>query len=411
MRMTNRLVFSSALGLTLLGCGPDATPEPTTPPSLTGDPSAGGTGLPSVRVAPVVITGYSATELAAEFERARSLLLVDRYAEAAVVFDRLRLLGKGRELGAPSVYNAGLSYEGLGDLARALERYRELWSEYPTSTVTVGGLVRLSRLLGYLEQWTELGLTARRLLDREQDLSVMDRIEALGAEALGLVELGQVAEAEPLVVKGLALVEAHRFGEAGSPPVQLAQLSFAHGEIRRLRSEQIHLVPVPPNFTEVLEQRCQGLLEAQSAYTEAMRSRDAHWSAMSGYRVGQLYQQLHTEAMQIPAPSTATTPRSKQLFEGAMRLRYRILLEKGLKMMDATVRLGERTGEASPWVARARQAKSELERAIADEKAALALLPFTEAQLQAALDELKARAKPDTSKTTGAAPRGTGAEH
>jgi cell division protein FtsB len=173
--------------------------------------------------------------------------------------------------------------------------------------------------------------------------------------------------------------------------MQLAQVSFAQGEVLRMRSEQVRLVPVPPNFGEVLEARCQGLLNAQSAYTEAMRSRDAHWSAMSGFRVGQLYQQLHTEAMQIPAPATANTQRSKQLFEGAMRLRYRILLEKGLKMMDATVRLGERTGEASTWIARAREAQHELGRALEDEKAALALLPCTEQELAAALDKLKER--------------------
>jgi hypothetical protein len=170
-------------------------------------------------------------------------------------------------------------------------------------------------------------------------------------------------------------------------------VAFAHGEITRLRSEQIHLVPVPPNFADVLERRCQGLLDAQRAYTEAMRARDAHWSAMSGYRVGQLYQQLHKEAMQIPPPENAATLRQKQLFEAAMRLRYRILLEKGLKMMSSTVRMGERTGEASFWIARARQAEQDLERALADEKAALAKMPYREEEIRAALDKLRQQAK------------------
>jgi tetratricopeptide (TPR) repeat protein len=377
-----------ALALLGTGCASDPTPEPATPAAAT-------SSLQAIRVEPIVITGPSPSELAAEFERARSWLLVDRFAEAARAFDRLRLLAKDQELAPASLY-----YEGLGDLARALERYRELARQYPQAGVTVGALVRQSRLLGYLEQWTELTATAQTLLERDAALSVMDRIEALGARALGLVELGRVAEAEPFVVKGLALVEAHRFGEGGTPPVQLAQLSFAHGEIRRLRSEQIRLVPVPPTFADVLERRCEGLLEAQRAYTEAMRSRDAHWSAMSGYRVGQLYQQLHIEAMQIPPPRTATTARTKQLFEGAMRLRYRILIEKGLKMMDATVRLGERTGETSPWVTRAREAKGELQRALADEQASLALLPFTEKELRAGLDELQERAKAEAAKGT-----------
>ena len=123
---------------------------------------------------------------------------------------------------------------------------------------------------------------------------------------------------------------------------------------------------------------------------------------MSGFRVGQLYQQLHREAMEIPAPKQATTLRQKQLFEAAMRLRYRILLEKGLRMMDGTVRLGGRTGESSFWVTRARDAKRQLEQALEDEKAALAKMPFTEEVMQQALDKLRGKVR--ANKATAPSP-------
>ncbi len=223
----------------------------------------------------------------------------------------------------------------------------------------------------------------------------MNLIEGHGAKALALVEQGKVDAARVALSKAQALIDKHGFGRAGAPPVQLAQVAFADGEIRRIDSERIHLTPVPPNFIEVLEARCQGLLDAQSAYTEAMRSRDSHWSAMSGYRVGQLYQQLHREAMQIPPPKGASLEQH-QLFEAAMRLRYRILLEKGLKMVAGTVRIGERTGEDSFWITRAREAKRVLEQALVDEKAALERTPYTEEEIRAALEKLKGRkpAKP-----------------
>jgi hypothetical protein len=161
-----------------------------------------------------------------------------------------------------------------------------------------------------------------------------------------------------------------------------------------LKSEQIVFVPIPADFGAVLETRCTGLLDAQSAYTDAMRSLDAHWSAMAGYRVGQLYRDLHRDVMKVPPPTVAKTIRQKQLWEGAMRLRYRILLEKGLKMMDGTVRLGERTGESSAWVTRAKEAKKELETALSTEQEALARLPFTEDEIREALDQLKKKAPP-----------------
>ena len=167
---------------------------------------------------------------------------------------------------------------------------------------------------------------------------------------------------------------------------------FALGEVRRAEGEALVFTPMPDDFGAVLERRCQRLLDAQMAYSDAMRARDAHWSAMAGYRVGQLYQQLHRDVMHIAPPVQAKTLRQKQLFEGAMRLRYRVLLEKGLTMMSGTLKMAERTGESSAWVGRAREARQELELALQDEATAMKKLPFTEEELQAALDKLKGEA-------------------
>lgn len=335
----------------------------------------------------MTVSPYTDEQLAAEFERGRALLLADRAREARAIFERLLRLAPESFLVAPSLFNLGVACEALGEREAAAERFREVIRRDPDHELARGALFRLARVLGYLERWAELGEVAGRLLARA-DLTVLEAIEARGAKALALVEQGAVDEAAREVMAARDLVEEHRLGEAGPPPIELAQLSFALGEVRRRRSERITFTPMPANFPEVLEQRCQGLLDAQSAYADAMRSLDAHWSAMAGYRVGQLYQQLHRDVMRVPPPAAATDLRKKQLFEGAMRLRYRVLLEKGLKMMDATVRLGERTGESSAWIARAREAKREIEQALEDEKIALSKMPFTEAELQAALDRL-----------------------
>jgi len=114
--------------------------------------------------------------------------------------------------------------------------------------------------------------------------------------------------------------------------------------------ERIRFAPVPSDFAAVLEQRCQLLLDAQSAYSDAMRAYDAHWSAMAGFRVGELYQKLHEELMQVPAPKSADSAGKRQLFEGAMRLRYSILLDKAKAMMDHTVAMGIEPA-SSPLVA------------------------------------------------------------
>ena len=379
LRLPAAVVFSLSL-LPACAAKPAAAPPPA-PARRAG----AGLEVPPGRGAP-----YTDAELTQQFEHGRSLLLVDKHAEAAEVFDRLLRLAPDGPFAGPSLFNSGLSHEGMGEREVAAERYREHLRRFPDLPTAKGAELRLARVLAYLERWDELARVAEELLARK-DLTTMEAIEAQGVKALGLVEQGEIDQAARHVGVAIDLIEKNRFGEAGKPPVELAAASFALGEVRRKRSEKILFVPLPPNFTDVLEQRCQGLLDAQAAYVEAMRSYDAHWSAMAGYRVGQLYQQLHRDVMQIPAPATADTPRRKQLFEGAMRLRYRILIEKGLKMMDATVRLGERTGEASAWIGRAREAKRDLELALEDEKAALAKLPFTEAELQAGLDSLRTK--------------------
>jgi tetratricopeptide (TPR) repeat protein len=386
--------LAAALGIAALagslGCAA-SSPDPALP-------NAGGSRADRARskaettlvVAPVVVSPYSEDELAAQFEKARALLAAEKYQEAGGAFERLLRLAPDGPTAPPSLFNRGIAHDGLGERSQGAERYRELLRRFPAHALAPSARGRLLRSLGYLERWSELVIVADQVL-AEPGLSVLQTIEARGARALGLVEQGLVDEASRDVMKARDLIEEHRIGEAGKLPIELAPVSFALGEVRKSKSEQIKLAPVPPNFSDVLERRCQGLLDAQNAYTDAMRALDAHWSAMAGYRIGKLYEQLHRDVMEIPPPAAATSLRKKQLFEGAMRLRYRVLLEKGLRMMDGVVRMGERTGEASVWMGRAKAAQEQLERALAEEKAALASLPFTEAELQEGLNALKGK--------------------
>ena len=395
------LAVAVALLFPLTGCGAAASGSgPSAPSAATSTPAP---AFPAQTVPEMVVSPYTDDELAFQFAQGRDLLLAGKIQEAAAVFDKLLRIAPDKPIAPPSLYNSGLCHEELRDRPAAIARYQDLVARFPDHASARLALFRGMHLLAHEERWTELVSAAGAVL-KLTDLTVLEKIDGLGARALGAVEVGDLEAAERDVIHARDLIEDHRLGESGKPPVQLVQVSFALGEVRRLKGEKITLSPMPPNFTDVLEQRCQALLDAQAAFTEAMRGYDAHWSAMAGYRVGQLYQKLHAEVMSIPPTASAKTLKDKQLFEATMRLRYRILLEKGLKMMDGTVKMAERTGETSGWVSRAREAKSDLEQALADEKAALAKMPFTEDEVRAAMDKLKA--KSTSQATSGATGKG-----
>ena len=183
-------------------------------------------------------------------------------------------------------------------------------------------------------------------------------------------------------------MEKHHIGEAGRIPHEAALVFFTQGEVRRAKSERVVFEPMPANFGAAFEERAAGLLESQSAYTDAMRTTDPFWATWAGYRVGQLYQQLHHDVMVVKPPSTLKTDKDRLLYEGALQLRYRILLEKGLRMMKSTVNMTERVNETNAWGDRARDAQRQLEAAIASANAAIARVGVPEETLKKALDDL-----------------------
>jgi hypothetical protein len=364
------------VGFALLGC----QARPVTPAA---SPAV-------VQATPVVITPTDETPEEA-FERARRLLAEGRARDAALLFDQLATHDEAGAIAPYAFFNAGLGWEQSGDPGTARERFSTALRLHPDGDVGKWAALRVGRLCAAFEQWSQLSAIADGLLARG-DLDDVERLETFAAKALSLVESGDVDAAERSISKGRDIIEKLGIGAGGKVPLEAAELYFALGEARRIRSEAIRFVPVPPHFADVLEQRCQGLLDAQSAYSDAMRSYDARWAAMSGYRVGELYQKLYADVMAVPPPRAADTTEKKRLFQAAMRLRYRVLLQKGLTMMEHTILVGTRTGEDDAWIERARAAERALRESLREQTDLIAQLPYSEKELQLALDDLSRRA-------------------
>jgi hypothetical protein len=202
------------------------------------------------------------------------------------------------------------------------------------------------------------------------------------------IERGDDNLAEQFVSRARAVIDEHQLDVPGRIHRDLAVVYFALGEVRRLRSARLRFVPMPTNFSEVLEQRCQLILDAQSAYSDAMRAYDAHWSTMAGFRVGELYSSLHTDVMQMVEQRPIENASRRQLFEGAMRLRYAVLVQKARNMLTHTLDMAERLGEKSEWVERVRATLLELTKRNQAEDEAIQRLPYSRESLSYALERL-----------------------
>ncbi|MBX3128860.1 MAG: tetratricopeptide repeat protein [Polyangiaceae bacterium] len=384
------------LGMIVAGCGA-ATPGGSS--RVGTDPARGpaaGEELPRTIVTPDGVSDVP--ELYAE---ARRTLEAGDARTAAQRFDRIVRLDPDGELAPDALYLAALAHEEAGDRQAALERFEQLARRYPEHPLGREAIVRAMRLLVFFERFARAESLADRALSQKLTFGVIEQTVVHSSKALGLLARGEVEAASLHVEKARGLIEDNRLDSAGQIPRDLAQAYFALGEVRRVRADAIRFDPVPPDFARVLEERCQHLLDAQRAYSDTMRAYDSHWSAMAGYRVGELYKRLHDDLMRMPKPKAADTDARAQLFEGAMRLRYSVLLDKALAMMEHTLQMAKRTGEASAWVVKAEQARRELEQARKKENEAIAKLPYTRAQLQQALDDLQQKKR--TEKQAGGA--------
>lgn len=364
------------------GCAASALP-PRVPPPPTHE-----------EVQPAIVTPDDAAtepELAARGERA---LMEQRWQDAVDAYRLLVVAVPGSEHHADYMFDLGLALEGAQSRAEARDAFMDLARRHPVGPRARSALVRASSLDAYLEDWTALAAIGDELLARH-DLDDIDRLVALGSRGLARVEVGDDIRASKDIFDALEIADQLHYGARDVLPVAVAQVRFALAELHRVRSERITFDPVPPDFVAKLEERCGELLDAQAAYALAVHSIDPHWAAMSGYRVGEMYRALHRDLVAIPPPSSTRTDKQRDFFYAVMHLRYRIFLEKGLRELDQTIALGERTSDSSAWIQRAKEAKADIDAALAEEKDRFSKMPFTEADVAAAMDVMKKRvAKP-----------------
>lgn len=349
-----------------------------------------------VQIDRLVVTSGESLSAYELFSRGKSELEREQYKAAARDLDLVTEQDPRGPWKEEALYLGARAHEEDGDRLGAAERYARVAREFPNGEFSRDAYLRAIRLFVFAERWGDAGQLSHGFVTRYTTRAPREEIVVQSAIALAeLAAPGQTLEtrarALSSVTKARSVIERYQLDGAGNIPRDLAQVYFAKAELLRLEGEAVVFDPMPPDFADHFEHRAQLLLDAQSAYSDVMRAYDAHWTAMAGFRVGELYQKLHQDVMSAPRPAGVDTERRKLVFEAALRVRYSVLLKKGLAMMEHTLAMAERTGESSAWISRAKQARDDLEAAYATEQAAVDACPYTKEDIEQVLADIARR--------------------
>ena len=378
MRYTSNC-YLLGFSLLLLGCSRSSAPK--TPVIEPEQPAA------SVETTSTQIISASGVALSIEslLRQAKSAQEDDEFEEALRLYSIAATGAQNAAFRRQALVGRAESLDALGRLYEALEAYQ--------TSLTIEGLgrdlqleVRVVRLLNHLDEYQAAGALAAKI--PPQTRPALDQIALKVALGLAALKAHETQAAREILQDAASIASARGYIKWRIPPYDLAGLYFGQAELLQLEANAIGLdVPIT-EFPARVEERCQALLVAQRQYSQVLRVGSAHWSAMAGVQVAQLYLQLHTELIAAAKLAPAETREEQTLVEGALRLRYSVLLRKGVALMRTTLALIQKTAPHSPWAKKAEAALMALEQSQQQEGEVLKSLPYTEAELQKMLDDL-----------------------
>lgn len=209
---------------------------------------------------------------------------------------------------------------------------------------------------------------ARRLheLSERPGLPVLTRASALVQEAVCRIESGERAQAELLLRSALEICDNDH--DEPVDPTLPAQAEFWLGESFRGAFRERKLDPSTMDekaLGDALEQKAQFLLSAQGHYLRSIRRGDGEWATAAGYRIGEMYEELHDQMVGAPLPRGLTEDQ-RALYQQQLREKVKNLVGKAIRMYEETLSVAQRTGASNGYVKKTEEALDRLRKLLLD---------------------------------------------
>jgi tetratricopeptide (TPR) repeat protein len=265
------------------------------------------------------------------------------YARAAAAFARLADLFPRSRHEPAALFNAGLAYERVEEWRLALERFRTLERKYEGPDALEASF-RVAECQYHLRELGDARATLDRLAARP-GLSPGDRIRALAQRGIVELEDGRPEDAERSLRLAVstyrAASEEERLDEHYA-----AQAQYYLGEVYR---EWFRALPLDPSSGDEaslqrdLEHKSEMLLSAQGHYLRAIRMGNDRWAVASGFRIGELYDELRTQLLDAPLPPGLDEEHAAA-YRAELRRRVRVLAAKAITAWEQTLSRASRSG-------------------------------------------------------------------
>lgn len=310
---------------------------------------------------------------AALFERGSQLLSARKHREALESYDVLLQRFGSSKLVSPTLYNAGLAHEWLGEFDKAVLRYRELIRLFGSTQEAIDASFRLGGCYAELRNWPASAQVFAELL-RRKDLSASDRIEALARKGLAHFRLGDARSCQSTLEEAVAFHQRVENVERIETDFFLAmaqyyQAALPHLDFRNLR------VDAGAELARTLDEKARLLIAAQTKYIDAIKVKNPYWATAAGFQVGSLYREFYTVLLTtVPdfrSKAAANARLAKISADAAERQLIQVYLEevhravkpllsKAIRVFEKNVLVADTVGMRSDWVSKSRRQVEEL---------------------------------------------------
>jgi len=246
-----------------------------------------------------------------------------------------------------AVYNLALSYEMMERCDEAL-KYYNLYAQITDVRNDLDYKYRLGYVNICLKNFDEAERIFSELVNNTS-LSEMDIIEA--KTNLGVVKFNKrlFSEASELfnqVIIDYAKLSKEKYIENN---YFVAESIFYLGEIDTEKMKEIVLEFPQERLEQLLEQKAKLLLSAQNYYLRVIKTGNILWATAAGYRTGELYEVFYDHLINAPIPEELTDEQ-KEIYKEELKKKISVLITKAIRVYEATIDVGKRTGMDSKWI-------------------------------------------------------------